>query len=194
MKMIENGIQSLLKFLLCFILFGGLTMSIEAKPKEEVAIFAGGCFWCTQAAFDNTPGVIEVSSGYTGGTVPNPTYEQVCTGKTGHFEGIQIRFDPTKTTFEKLLTIFWNNIDPTDAGGQYADRGTQYLTAIFYTNPSQKMTAEHSKKALALQLKKPVATAILPAKPFYKAEDYHQNYHTKNPLRYQMYKQGSGRG
>ncbi len=192
MKTTENGIQSLFKTFVLLIL-GFFMMTTPVDAKDQLATFAGGCFWCTQAAFDNINGVKEVFSGYTGGHILNPTYEQVCSGKSGHVEAIQIRFDPAKTTFEALLQVFWNNIDPTDAGGQYADRGHQYITVVYYHTEKQKQIAEQSKKNLEKKLGQPVKTLILPAAAFYKAEDYHQNYHLKNPLRYNMYKHGSGR-
>lgn len=161
----------------------------------ELATFAGGCFWCMVSPFEEHPGIQKIVSGYTGGHTENPTYEEVCTGTTGHFEAVQITFDPNIIPYEKLLEIFWQQIDPTDPGGQFYDRGPQYRTAIFYHNEKQKRAAEQSKKQLEESGKfdKPIATLILPASTFYPAEDYHQNYHKKNPLHYQMYRQGSGR-
>jgi len=174
------------------IFFSGVAMS-EAKTKE--AIFAGGCFWCMEPPYSFIDGVIDVSAGYTGGHVENPTYNSVSTGRTGHYEAIRIKYDSDKVDYEKLLDIFWINIDPTDAGGQFADRGTQYLTAIFYTDENQKAVAERSKAALdkSGKFKAPIATAILPAEKFYVAEDYHQDYYKKNPEHYKRYKIGSGR-
>jgi methionine-S-sulfoxide reductase len=159
------------------------------------ATFAGGCFWCIESAFIGTKGVTKVTSGYTGGSVENPTYEQVGTGQTGHFEAVQVDFDPKEVSFEKLVEIFWLQIDPTDPDGQFADRGSQYRTAIFYFDEEQKRVAEKSKEDLEKSGKfsKPIATQILPAKDFYPAEDYHQQYAKKNPLRYNLYKVGSGR-
>lgn len=161
----------------------------------ELATFAGGCFWCMVSPFEEHPGIKKIISGYTGGHTENPTYEEVCTGTTGHFEAVQITFVPNLMPYEKLLEIFWQQIDPTDPGGQFYDRGPQYRTAIFYHNEEQKRAAERSKKQLEESGKfdKPIATLILPASTFYPAEDYHQNYHRKNPLHYQMYRQGSGR-
>jgi len=161
----------------------------------ELATFAGGCFWCMVSPFEEHPGIIKITSGYTGGHTENPTYEKVCTGTTGHFEAVQIVFDPNLMPYEKLLEIFWRQIDPTDPDGQFYDRGPQYRTAIFYHNEKQKQAAERSKKQLEESGKfdKPIATLILPASTFYPAEDYHQNYHKKNPLHYRMYRQGSGR-
>lgn len=160
---------------------------------EEIAIFAGGCFWCTQAAFAEMPGVKHVESGYTGGQVEDPDYEAVCSGKTGHYEGVMVVFDPEKVTYEELLEIFWHSIDPTDPGGQFADRGTQYKTVIFYTTEEQKEKAERSKQQVAEDLDEEIATEILPSEEFYTAEEYHQDYHRKCPIRYKMYKHGSGR-
>lgn len=172
--------------------------SDAATPPRntEVAILAGGCFWCTESAFDGLPGVVEAVSGYTGGQKPNPTYEEVSAGGTGHFESIEVRFDPTKITYARILNVFWRQIDPTDAGGQFADRGSQYRAAIFVRNDEQRRIAEASKAALEAKhwFDKPIATLILPAGPFYRAEDYHQDYHDKNPVAYKAYKWGSGRG
>jgi methionine-S-sulfoxide reductase len=161
----------------------------------ELATFAGGCFWCMVKPFDQWPGVIRVVSGYTGGELPNPTYQQVCSETTGHYEAVQITFDPALISYEEILTLFWQSIDPTDAGGQFGDRGTSYQTAIFYHSEEQKAKAEASKKEL--QENGPFAgaivTPILPAKPFYAAEDYHQDYYKKNPQHYNRYRVGSGR-
>lgn len=163
--------------------------------KQEKATFAGGCFWCMEPVFQNLSGVIEVTSGYTGGTKEIPTYEEVSSGATGHVEAIQIVYDPSKVQYEKLLDIYWKNIDPTDTDGQFADRGSQYKTAIFYHNEDQKRLAEDSKKELESSGKfdKPIVTPILQAGEFYKAEEYHQDYYKKNPVRYNIYKKGSGR-
>jgi peptide methionine sulfoxide reductase msrA/msrB len=171
-----------------------------AKPapsgRTEVAILAGGCFWCTESAFDGLPGVIEAVSGYTGGDKPNPTYEQVSAGGTGHYESVEVRFDPTKITYAQILDVFWRQIDPTDAGGQFADRGDQYRAAIFCTDERQRKIAEASKSFLEKSgwFDKPIATQILPAKPFYRAEEYHQDYHDKHPAEFKAYEWGSGRG
>ncbi len=161
--------------------------------STQRAIFAGGCFWCTQAEFSSTDGVISVTSGYTGGHVPNPTYEQVVSKKTGHAEAVEVVYDPAKVSYEKLLDIYWSNIDPTDAGGQFADRGDSYRTVIFYTTDEQKSQAEASREAVGQKLGHTIATKIEKAGEFYPAEDYHQDYHRKNPLRYNAYKYGSGR-
>ncbi|HEX7057927.1 MAG TPA: peptide-methionine (S)-S-oxide reductase MsrA [Bacilli bacterium] len=161
----------------------------------EKATFAGGCFWCMVSPFDKMPGVHSVVSGYTGGSKENPTYEEVCAGTTGHVEAVQITFDPRVMPYERLLEIFWQQIDPTDPGGQFHDRGDSYRTAIFYHNEEQRLAAEKSKKALqeSGRFADPIATEIVPATEFYPAEDYHQNYYKKKPVHYQMYRLGSGR-
>ncbi len=161
----------------------------------ELATFAGGCFWCMVKPFDEQPGIEKVVSGYTGGHVVNPTYEQVCTETTGHLEAVQITFNPNLFPYEKLLEVFWQQIDPTDPGGQFYDRGTSYQTAIFYHNDEQKRIAETSKQQLeeSARFNKPIATKILPAKPFYPAEEYHQKYYKKRTLHYERYRIGSGR-
>ncbi|PLX67445.1 MAG: methionine sulfoxide reductase [Denitrovibrio sp.] len=178
---------------LVMVIFTGVAMSLESKKSE--AIFAGGCFWCMEAPYSFIDGVEDVSSGYTGGHVDNPTYHQVSAGNTGHYEAIRIVYDPAKVSYEKLLNVFWQNIDPTDDGGQFADRGTQYLTAIFYTDDDQKQRAEKSIDELnkSGKFKSPVVTPVLPAAKFYEAEEYHQDYYKKNPDSYKRYKVGSGR-
>ncbi len=161
----------------------------------EKATFAGGCFWCMVKPFDEQPGIESVISGYTGGHVENPSYEQVCSETTGHLEAVQITFDPNIYPYEKLVELYWTLIDPTDAGGQFYDRGESYTTAIFYHNEEQKEIAERSKAALQAsgKFQAPIAVKILPAKPFYEAEDYHQYYYKKNPMHYNRYSVGSGR-
>ncbi|MUK87325.1 peptide-methionine (R)-S-oxide reductase MsrB [Ornithinibacillus sp. L9] len=161
----------------------------------EVATFAGGCFWCMVEPFDQRPGIIKVVSGYTGGTLENPTYEQVCSNTTGHVEAVQITFNPDIMPYEQLVETFWQQIDPTDPGGQFNDRGESYQTAIFYHSKEQKQVAEQSKQALASSGKfnKPIVTKILPAKPFYEAEENHQDYYKKQSFHYRLYKKGSGR-
>lgn len=163
--------------------------------KKELATFAGGCFWCMVEPFDERPGILQVVSGYTGGDLENPTYEEVTTNQTGHREAVQITFDPEMMPYEKLLQTFWQQIDPTDSGGQFNDRGESYKTAIFYHNEQQKKAAELSKKDLeeSGKFNQPIVTEILPAKAFYEAEEAHQNYYKKQPFHYQMYKKGSGR-
>jgi peptide methionine sulfoxide reductase msrA/msrB len=165
------------------------------SENYETATFAAGCFWCIHEVFKSLDGVKEVVSGYTGGEVENPTYEDVSEGYTGHFEAVQITYDPLVISYADLLNIFWRNIDPTDDGGQFIDRGSQYLTAIFYHNEMQKELAIKSKNLLESSKKfdKPIATQILPLKKFYKAEDYHQDYYKKNPINYKYYKLHSGR-
>ncbi|MGB2992590.1 MAG: peptide-methionine (S)-S-oxide reductase MsrA [Paenisporosarcina sp.] len=161
----------------------------------EKATFAGGCFWCMVKPFDSYDGIHAVVSGYTGGDLENPTYEQVCTNATGHREAVQITFDPSVFPYERLVELFWMQIDPTDPGGQFYDRGSSYESAIFYHNDSQKGIAEASKIALQSSGKfsKPIVTPILEAKPFYPAEQYHQDYYKKNPTHYNRYQVGSGR-
>lgn len=163
--------------------------------NTEKAMFAGGCFWCIEAAFEKTYGVLSAVSGYTGGTVADPTYQQVASGTTGHREAVEVTFDPTRIRYPQLLDIFWRHIDPTDASGQFADKGSPYQTAIYYYNDTQKKIAEESKKTLSLSGKftSPIATRILPAGPFYRAEEYHQDYARKNAQKYQAYHSGSGR-
>ncbi|MBI4373603.1 MAG: peptide-methionine (S)-S-oxide reductase MsrA [Deltaproteobacteria bacterium] len=159
------------------------------------ATFAGGCFWCVEHAFRELRGVQEVVSGYSGGKNKNPTYEEVSSGRTGHFEAIQVGFDPKVVSYAELIEFFWRQIDPTDGGGQFVDRGSQYRTAIFYHDPGQKLIAERSKSDLdsSGKLQRPVVTEILPSTDFYPAEEYHQDYSRKNPLRYTMYSSHSGR-
>ncbi|MCF2648547.1 peptide-methionine (S)-S-oxide reductase MsrA [Niallia sp. Sow4_A1] len=165
------------------------------EKKTELATFAGGCFWCMVKPFDQEPGIIKVVSGYTGGHKENPTYKEVCSETTGHYEAVQITYDPSVYSYEKLLRIYWQQIDPTDAGGQFFDRGLSYQTAIFYHTEEQKQLAEESKQQLEASGKfnKPIATKILPASTFYPAEDYHQAYYKKNPEHYNRYHIGSGR-
>lgn len=162
---------------------------------SHLATFAGGCFWCMVHPFEEQPGIISVVSGYTGGHKENPSYKEVCSETTGHYEAVQITFNPSVFPYAKLVDLFWKQIDPTDPGGQFHDRGESYCTAIFYHNEEQKAWAEHSKKELenSGRFKKTIATKILPAGPFYPAEEYHQDYHKKNPFRYQLYRLGSGR-
>jgi peptide-methionine (S)-S-oxide reductase len=169
----------------------------QARPdaNRETAIFAGGCFWCEETAFVGVPGVISVTSGYTGGQVKNPTYEQVSAGGTGHAESVEVVFDPTKISYEKLLDVFWHNVDPTQANGQFCDHGNQYRSAIFYTSESQRKAAEQSKQKLEEQprFKGKIVTQIVAAGPFYRAEEYHQEFYKKNPTRYHEYRLGCGR-
>ena len=172
-----------------------MATSIAEIEDAEVAYFAAGCFWCVESDFEKVPGVAEVVSGYMGGTVENPTYEQVASHTTGHREAVEVRYDPEVVEYQQLLDAFWRMHDPTDADGSFVDRGESYTSAIFYTDADQQRLAEGSKAALAAsgKFEEPIATAIAPAETFYIAEDYHQDYHTKNPLRYSVYRQGSGR-
>lgn len=165
------------------------------QQTTELATFAGGCFWCMVSPFDEMPGIEKVVSGYTGGHTPNPTYEEVCSDKTGHYEAVQITFEPRVFPYEKLLELFWQQIDPTDAGGQFHDRGASYRTAIFYHTEEQRQKAEASKQALEAsgRFEKPIVTPIIPAVEFYEAEEYHQGYYKKNPGHYKRYRKASGR-
>jgi peptide methionine sulfoxide reductase msrA/msrB len=171
------------------------------KPMDKMvenarsAVFAGGCFWCTESDFEKVDGVIKAVSGYTGGRMENPTYKQVSAGGTGHIEAVKIVYDPEKISYDQLLDVFWLHVDPTDAGGQFVDRGDQYRSAIFYATEQERQMAETSKKALAASghFDRPIVTDILPLGAFYDAEDYHQDYYKKNPLRYKWYRSGSGR-
>ena len=162
---------------------------------SDTATFAGGCFWCMEAPFEQLDGVKAVVSGYTGGTTTNPTYEDVSSGATGHAEAVQITYDPSKISYEKLLEVFWRNVDPTTPNAQFADHGTQYRTAIFYHTDEQRHLADASKQQLehSRKFSAPIVTEIVPASEFYPAEDYHQDYYKKNPLRYNLYRSGSGR-
>ena len=169
-----------------------LPLLLSASPPRESAIFAGGCFWCMEGPFDKLPGVISVTSGYTGGPVRNPSYEQVSGGGTGHRESVEIIFDPTKITYAKLLDVFWHNVDPLDNGGQFCDKGPQYRSGIFYRDETQRKLAEESKAAVEKKLGR-VATDILPASNFWAAEAYHQHYYKRNPVRYHFYRFNCGR-
>ena len=163
--------------------------------KQESATFAGGCFWCMEPPFEKLPGVRSVTAGYAGGTEPNPTYEQVSSGKTGHAESVHVVYDPATITYQQLLDTFWMNINPTQPDGQFADHGRQYRTAIFYSTDEQKRLALESKERLAASGKfdKPLTTEIVPATTFYPAEEYHQDYYKKNAVHYKLYRIGSGR-
>lgn len=172
----------------------GLAISAMAAsaqtPQTAQAIFAGGCFWCMEPPFDKLDGVISTTSGYSGGAGANPTYDDVSSGDTGHYEVVRVEYDPAKVSYKKLLDVFWRNVDPLDADGQFCDKGPQYRAAIFYGNDEEKRLAEASKAELdaSKRLGGPVVTEILPAATFYAAEDYHQDYYTKNPLRYKFYR------
>jgi peptide-methionine (S)-S-oxide reductase len=185
---------------LALLLSAGLSLSTAflagaAESELEVATFAGGCFWCVESDFDNVPGVVRTISGYTGGALVDPSYKQVSAGGTGHREAVQIFYDPKQVSYAMLVEIFWRSVDPTDAGGQFCDRGESYETAIFANSLEQKQQAEASKRALqqSAVLGQPVATPIEVAGPFYPAEDYHQDYYKKSPLRYKFYRYRCGR-
>jgi len=163
--------------------------------EYELATFAGGCFWCMVKPFEEWPGIIRVVSGYTGGNTENPTYEEVCSETTGHREAVQITYDPSLISYNQILNVFWRQIDPTDGGGQFCDRGSSYQTAIYYHSERQKENAETAKRELdqSGQFQRPVVTPILPAAAFYPAEAYHQGFYKMNPAHYNSYRQGSGR-
>lgn len=167
----------------------------EPPAGKATAVFAGGCFWCMEKPFDELDGVLSTTSGYTGGTVVNPSYKDVSSGTTGHIEAVEIAYDPSRIRYEDLLEVFWKNIDPVDAGGQFCDRGYQYSSAIFVADESQRKAAEESLKQLAKsgRVEGKIATRIIDAAPFYRAEEYHQDYYRKNPIRYRYYRYGCGR-
>jgi peptide-methionine (S)-S-oxide reductase len=186
------------RILLPFLL-AACTAAVAAPPAvppgQAVATFAGGCFWCMEPPYDKLPGVSATISGYTGGRKANPTYQEVSSGSTGHAEAIQVIYDPKKVSYEKLLEVFWVNVDPTVKDRQFCDSGTQYRTAIFYHDDAQRKAAEASRAALekSKPFKEPIVTPIEMAGAFYPAEDYHQDYYMKNPVRYQLYRSGCGR-
>jgi peptide-methionine (S)-S-oxide reductase len=181
-----------MKIFLFAILF---LQSAAVLAKTETAYFAGGCFWCVEQAFENSGEILSARSGYSGGALKDPSYEAVSSGQSGHLEALEVTYDPAKTSLEKLLDIFWVNIDPFDAKGQFCDKGEQYQSAFFYKNEAEKKVFEKSKKNLPkkLKIKGTVATRLIPFEKFYPAEDYHQSYYKKNPLRYNSYKYGCGR-
>jgi peptide-methionine (S)-S-oxide reductase len=170
-------------------------LTLASPPQRATAIFAGGCFWCEETAFEGLPGVFSVVSGYTGGQKKNPTYEEVSSGSTGHAESVEVTYDPSQMTYEKLLEVFWHNVDPTQANGQFCDHGTQYRSAIFYKDEAQRKAAEESKRRVEEipRFKGKVVTQIVAASTFYPAEEYHQDFWKKSPVRYQSYRQGCGR-
>jgi peptide-methionine (S)-S-oxide reductase len=178
--------------------FLALPASIQEKPPPaglEAAIFAGGCFWCMEPPFDVLPGVVSTTSGYTAGKTRNPTYQEVSAGRTGHTEAVRVVFDPSKVTYAKLLEVFWRNIDPTVKDRQFCDDGSQYRSGIYTLSAEQKKLAEDSKAALekTKPFKAPIVTEIQPAADFWAAEEYHQDYYKKNPVRYKVYRTGCGR-
>ncbi|WP_462327592.1 peptide-methionine (S)-S-oxide reductase MsrA [Desulfobaculum sp.] len=194
------GVRMVVAAMCMVVLAAGAAWTAEQEgdgmtAQTAVATFAGGCFWCLESPFDGEEGVLETVVGYTGGETENPTYEQVSSGGTGHAEAIQITYDPAVVGYDRLLGIFWRNIDPLDAGGQFCDRGSQYRSAIFYHDDEQKRLAEASRDALAAssRLDGRIVTEIVPAGAFWPAEDYHQDYYRKNPIRYKFYRYGCGR-
>jgi peptide-methionine (S)-S-oxide reductase len=164
-----------------------------AAPRTAVAVLASGCFWCTESDFDHVAGVISTTSGYSGGRLRNPTYEQVSAGNSGHLESVRIVYDPARVSYARLVDHLFRTSDPTDAGGSFCDRGHQYRSAIFVRTPEERRIAEAAKARVERQLGRPVATLILPAAPFYAAEDYHQDYYRTNPVRYRFYRWNCGR-
>jgi peptide-methionine (S)-S-oxide reductase len=175
---------------------GGMALAAGArapKPALARATFAGGCFWCMEPPFEKIRGVASVTSGYTGGEKVDPTYEEVSAGRTGHAEAVEILYDPAKVTYAQLLDVFWHNVDPTQADGQFCDHGRQYRTAIYPHDAEQKRLAEESKQQVLAKLQKPVVTEIVPAARFYPAEEYHQDFYKRNPVRYYTYRAGCGR-
>lgn len=180
-------------FLMGVFSMGAIDQTKATTPPQEVAIFAGGCFWCVEDVFEKMPGILSVVSGYTGGSLKDPTYEAVSNGGTGHYEAVQVTFDPSKVSYKDLLPIFWHNIDPFDPLGQFCDKGNSYKAVIFYSNDTQKKLAEASKSELEQRFQKPIVTQIIAASTFYPAEDYHQDYASKNPLRYSFYRGRCGR-
>jgi peptide-methionine (S)-S-oxide reductase len=178
--------------LLCFSLLG-VVPSMAYGETLAKATFAGGCFWCMEKPFDVLPGVISTTSGYTGGQTANPSYRQVSSGKTGHAESMQVVYNPAQVSYEKLLDVFWHNVDPLDAGGQFCDRGTQYRSTVFVYDDQQRNLAQQSKQALEQSGIQPIATEIVSAGEFYPAEDYHQNYYKTNAPKYRFYRFACGR-
>jgi len=208
MSIKENeAMKNMIAALLCLYLgLAGLTVAIAGgdtgnkitaggSDRTQAATFAGGCFWCMEAPFDKLPGVISVTAGYTGGSLKNPTYEQVSAGSTGHAESVQIFYDPARISYSRLLEVFWRNIDPTVKDRQFCDSGHQYRSAIFFHGEEQRRIASESKAALGKNkpFKAPIVTEIVPASEFYPAEEYHQHYYKKNPIRYRYYRGSCGR-
>ena len=191
----------MMRTLLAIAIVGALALgsmsasAATATSGHAIATFAGGCFWCMEPPFDELDGVISTTSGYTGGRKQNPTYEEVSTGTTGHTEAVQVVYDPTRVTYERLLEVFWRNIDPVTANAQFCDHGTQYRSGIFTHDPTQRRLADESKRALEAsgRFKAPIVTEIVAAGPFYPAEEHHQDYYKKNPVRYKFYRAGCGR-
>ncbi|MCU0881684.1 MAG: peptide-methionine (S)-S-oxide reductase MsrA [Hyphomonadaceae bacterium] len=174
-------------------LFVTVTPASAQPASRATAVFAGGCFWCMEKPFDDMPGVISTTSGFTGGTVANPTYEQVVAGGTGHTEAVQVVYDPRRVTYAQLLRTYWLQVDPFDGDGQFCDQGDSYRPAIFVANPVERAAAEASKTTLQQRFGRPILVQIETAAPFYPAEAYHQNYYRTNPTRYRFYRSGCGR-
>ena len=182
--------------LAAWLALGGLAAAQEAGAlagERKQAVFAGGCFWCVEEAFDAVPGVLDTDSGYTGGHTENPTYREVTFGDTGHYEAVEVTYDPAAVSYAELLDTFWRNVDPFDARGQFCDKGSSYRSAIFVADAEEKRLAEESRQSVAARFSEPVATEILPAATFYPAEDYHQDYYQRNPVQYRFYKWNCGR-
>ncbi len=175
------------------VLLAGITTPIHAAVKSKVAIFAGGCFWCVESDFDKVAGVLSTTSGYIGGSAKTASYKTISGGGTGHYEAVKIVYNPDKVSYDRLLHVFWRSVDPTDAGGQFCDRGASYKTGVFVANDAERNIALASKKKAAAVLGTNIVTPIVKAGAFYKAEGYHQNYYTRNPVRYKVYRYGCGR-
>jgi len=200
--MFRSPLKGLLAGALALV-FGAAPVTAEDRTREAatpaaglaVATFAGGCFWCMEPPFDKTPGVVSTTSGYTGGHKAGATYHEVTAGGTGHYEAVRVVYDRQKVSYDKLLDVFWHNVDPVDAGGQFCDRGASYRTAVFVHDAEQKRLAEAAKTALteSKRFSQPIATAIVEAGPFWVAEDYHQDYYLKNPAKYKFYRWNCGR-
>jgi peptide-methionine (S)-S-oxide reductase len=180
-------------FLACATASVSVAQTAPQRTNQAVATFAGGCFWCTEADFDKVPGVLSTTSGYIGGKIANPTYEQVSAGGTGHAEAVEVVYDAGKVSYDELLSFYWRHVDPTVKNRQFCDVGDQYRTAIFVHDDEQRRLADASKTKIEAQLKQPIHTEIVSAGPFYKAEDYHQDFYQKNPIKYKFYRWNCGR-
>ena len=189
----ENIVASISRYSKYMLVIISFLSANAVLSNEARAIFAGGCFWCMEPPYDGLKGVLKTTSGFTGGFTANPTYEQVTFGDTGHYEVVEILYDDTIISYEELLAVFWRNIDPMDAGGQFCDRGSSYRTAIFVEGEKEKALAQSSKQTIQNQLDNYVMTLILPLSKFYEAENYHQDYYVKNPIRYKYYRFRCGR-
>ncbi len=181
-------IVSVLQIVALTILLTGDARPVNAETTLSRAVFAGGCFWCMEPPYDEIDGVLKTTSGYTGGELPDPSYQAVSSGRTAHIESVQIEYDSSKVSYGQLLDVFWKNIDPLDAGGQFCDRGNQYSSAIFYSNTSQQELALESKQTISSRFEESIVTRVEPLSTFYPAEEYHQNYYKKNPIRYKFYR------